>query len=92
VRVLSELLTSPSGYSAADSLLEPSLDFLAFFVEIVKMGKAGRIACIFTPYMLTIASLICIILVGLGCTSKGTLDDLYFAKVGVLDRITVLRK
>ena len=49
------------------------------------MGKAGRIACIFTPYMLTIASLVCLILVGLGCTKKGTLEGLYFAKVGVLD-------
>lgn len=44
------------------------------------MGVAGRIVCIFTPYVLTIASLICIILVGLGCTDKhsGTLNDLYF--------------
>jgi hypothetical protein len=44
------------------------------------MGKAGRVACIFTPYALTIASLICIILVGLGCTNKdsSTLNDLYF--------------
>lgn len=47
------------------------------------MGKAGRIACIFTPYVLTIASLICIIMVGLGCTkaSSSTLNDLYFIRV-----------
>lgn len=53
------------------------------------MGKAGRIACIFTPYMLSIASLICIILVGLGCTNKGsTLDSLYFAKLDLKDLST----
>ncbi|KAJ5406694.1 hypothetical protein N7465_007978 [Penicillium sp. CMV-2018d] len=47
------------------------------------MGKAGRIACIFTPYVLTIASLICIIMVGLGCTkaSSSTLNDLYFLRL-----------
>ncbi|KAJ6131393.1 hypothetical protein N7523_001853 [Penicillium sp. IBT 18751x] len=47
------------------------------------MGKAGRIACIFTPYLLTIASLICIIMVGLGCTnaSSSTLNNLYFMRV-----------
>jgi len=47
------------------------------------MGKAGRIACIFTPYILTIASLICIIIVGLGCTkaSDSNLSDLYFVRV-----------
>jgi hypothetical protein len=48
------------------------------------MGKAGRVACIFTPYVLTIASLICIIMVGLGCTkaSSSTLNNLYFMRVG----------
>lgn len=47
------------------------------------MGKGGRIVCIFTPYVLTIASLICIIMVGLGCTksSSSTLDNLYFFRV-----------
>lgn len=47
------------------------------------MGKGGRIVCIFTPYVLTIASLICIIMVGLGCTksSSSTLNDLYFFRV-----------
>ncbi|OJJ89290.1 SUR7/PalI family protein [Aspergillus glaucus CBS 516.65] len=44
------------------------------------MGKAGRAICIFTPYVLTIASLVCIIMVGLGCTNSGssTLNNLYF--------------
>jgi hypothetical protein len=44
------------------------------------MGKAGRIACIFTPYVLTVASLICLILVGMGCTNKNSssLNNLYF--------------
>ncbi|KAF7716841.1 Uncharacterized protein PECH_006980 [Penicillium ucsense] len=51
------------------------------------MGKAGRIACIFTPYVLTIASLICIIMVGLGCTksSSSTLNDLYFMRINLKD-------
>ncbi|PYH98194.1 integral membrane protein [Aspergillus ellipticus CBS 707.79] len=49
------------------------------------MGKGGRIVCIFTPYVLTIASLICIIMVGLGCTkaSSNTLNDLYFFRANM---------
>ncbi|KAK2767609.1 hypothetical protein FQN54_003767 [Arachnomyces sp. PD_36] len=51
------------------------------------MGKGGRIACIFTPYLLTIASLICIILVGMGCTNKDSdlLDGLYFMRADLRD-------
>ncbi|KAJ5256626.1 hypothetical protein N7478_012730 [Penicillium angulare] len=47
------------------------------------MGKAGRVACIITPYLLTIATLICIIVVALGCTksSSSTLSNLYFIRV-----------
>lgn len=50
------------------------------------MGKAGRVACIFTPYVLTIVSLICLIFVGLGCTNSksSTLNDLYFMQVSLL--------
>ncbi|KAJ5281049.1 hypothetical protein N7478_006421 [Penicillium angulare] len=49
------------------------------------MGKAGRVACIFTPYVLTIASLICIIFVGLGCTkaSSNALNNLYFLRINL---------
>ena len=44
------------------------------------MGKAGRFACIFTPMALTIASLVCLVLVGLGGTNKSnaTYNNLYF--------------
>ena len=44
------------------------------------MGKAGRFACIFTPMALSIASLVCLILVGLGGTNKSNnyLNSLYF--------------
>lgn len=44
------------------------------------MGKAGRFACIFTPMALTIASLICLIIVGLGGTNKSnsSFNNLYF--------------
>ncbi|KAG8533078.1 uncharacterized protein KY384_001861 [Bacidia gigantensis] len=44
------------------------------------MGKAGRFACIFTPMALTIASLVCLVLVGLGGTNRGnsTYNNLYF--------------
>ena len=44
------------------------------------MGKAGRFACIITPMALTFASLICILLVGLGGTNKNdhNLNNLYF--------------
>lgn len=44
------------------------------------MGSAGRIACIFTPFVLTVCSLICLIFVGLGCTDShsSTRNNLYF--------------
>jgi hypothetical protein len=44
--------------------------------------------CIFTPYVLTIAALICLIVVGLGSTDNGTdsLRDLYFFRVCLLSR------
>lgn len=47
------------------------------------MGKAGRIACIFTPYVLSVGALICILLVGLGSTNahSSTLNNLYFFRV-----------
>lgn len=47
------------------------------------MGKGGRVACIFTPYVLTVVSLICLIFVGLGCTDakSKTRNDLYFMQV-----------
>lgn len=56
------------------------------------MGKAGRVACIFTPYVLTIASLICIIFVGLGCTksSSNTLNDLYFMRVSFFGNLSLV--
>ncbi|PLB45499.1 hypothetical protein P170DRAFT_413762 [Aspergillus steynii IBT 23096] len=54
------------------------------------MGKAGRIFCIFTPYVLTIASLICIIMVGLGCTNSGSnnLNELYFFRANLENMTT----
>ncbi|KAI9683659.1 MAG: hypothetical protein M1829_004964 [Trizodia sp. TS-e1964] len=44
------------------------------------MGKAGRFACIFTPMALTIAALICMVLIGLGGTNKNdkNLSGLWF--------------
>ena len=44
------------------------------------MAKAGRIACIFTPFALSIASLICIVLVMSGGLDKKSsiLDEMYF--------------
>ena len=53
------------------------------------MGKVGRFACILTPMLLTLASLICFVIVMLGQTPfKGTDApstalgrDLYFFKV-----------
>ena len=47
------------------------------------MGKLGRFACIFVPMALTIASLICLILVFSGQTNKDMAlqRDLYFFKV-----------
>lgn len=54
------------------------------------MGKGGRALCIITPYALTIASLVCIIIVGLGCTnsSSSTLNDLYFFRANIQNMTT----
>ncbi|KAL9127644.1 MAG: hypothetical protein Q9217_003512 [Psora testacea] len=51
------------------------------------MGKVGRFACIFTPMALTIASLICLIIVGLGGTNKNnsTYNNLYFFRANTTD-------
>lgn len=51
------------------------------------MGKAGRIACIFTPMALTIASLICTIIVEMGGwdSSSTTLNNMYFLQVNMSD-------
>ena len=50
------------------------------------MGKAGRIACISLPYLLTIGALVPLILVYLGGTNSGssTLNSLYFFRVSLL--------
>jgi len=44
------------------------------------MGKAGRFACIFLPMVGTIASLVCLIIVGLGGTNQHNtgMNNLYF--------------
>ncbi|KAK4547170.1 hypothetical protein LTR36_001391 [Oleoguttula mirabilis] len=42
------------------------------------MGKAGRIACIFTPWALTIASLVCLVMVELAGWNSGMETSLYF--------------
>lgn len=44
------------------------------------MVSAGRIVCIFTPFALCVASLVCIILVFLGGARSTTLGNLYFLK------------
>ena len=46
------------------------------------MGKAGRVACIVTPWALTIASFVCLILLELGGYNKNSteLNSLYFFK------------
>ena len=54
------------------------------------MGKAGRFACIFTPMALTIASLVCLVIVGLGGSKKdnSAYNNLYFFRANTSD-ITV---
>ncbi|KAJ5775181.1 uncharacterized protein N7511_000192 [Penicillium nucicola] len=49
------------------------------------MTHKGRIACIFIPYVLTLASLVCIIIVGLGCIkpTSGALSEVYFLRVNL---------
>ena len=51
------------------------------------MGKAGRFACVLTPMTLTIASLVCLVFVGLGGTNKSssTLSGLYFFRANTSD-------
>jgi hypothetical protein len=47
------------------------------------MVQAGRLVCIFIPFVLSLASLVCIVLVFLGGTSQhnNTLGGIYFFKV-----------
>ncbi|EAS29293.3 uncharacterized protein CIMG_08039 [Coccidioides immitis RS] len=50
------------------------------------MGKAGRVACIFTPYLLSIAALVCLVLVALGATRPSDpLNSIYFLKADLKD-------
>jgi hypothetical protein len=45
------------------------------------MGKGGRIACILTPWLLTIASFVCILLIEISGWNKSILPGYYFMKV-----------
>jgi len=49
------------------------------------MVSAGRVACIFTPFALCLASLVCIVLVFLGGwnAKSTTLGNYYFLKVSL---------
>ena len=51
------------------------------------MGKAGRFACIFTPMVLTIGSLVCLVIVALGGTNKSNslYNNLYFFRANTSD-------
>ena len=49
------------------------------------MGKGGRIACILTPWLLTIASFVCITLIEISGWNKNILGDYYFMKVNFTD-------
>lgn len=49
------------------------------------MVSAGRVCCITAPFLLSIAVLVCLVLVFLAGTHdrNNTLDDLYFLKVSI---------
>jgi hypothetical protein len=49
------------------------------------MGKGGRVACILTPWLLTIASFVCITMIEISGWNKGILGDYYFMKVNFTD-------
>lgn len=49
------------------------------------MGKTGRVACIFTPWLLTVASFICILLIEVSGWNRNILPDYYFMKVNFTD-------
>ncbi len=49
------------------------------------MGKGGRIACILTPWLLTIASFVCIALIEVSGWNKSILPGYYFMKVNFTD-------
>lgn len=51
------------------------------------MGKAGRFACVFVPMALTIASLVCLVIIGLGGTNKNNsfYNNLYFFRANTSD-------
>jgi hypothetical protein len=67
---------------AANDLITNCVHYRAE-TETAKMVQAGRVACIFTPFALSIATLVCLILVFLGGTSvhNNALGNLYFFKV-----------
>lgn len=52
------------------------------------MGKGGRIACIFTPMALTLASFICLVLIEVAGWNKGTLTDLSFFQANLTNLTT----
>lgn len=49
------------------------------------MGKGGRVACILTPWLLTIASFVCITLIEVSGWNKSVLPGYYFLKVNFTD-------
>lgn len=52
------------------------------------MGRAGRVACIGLPYLLTIGSLVALIFAGIGSTDEdsSTLNKIYFMRVSLAPR------
>lgn len=46
------------------------------------MGKTRKSLCVVLPYVFSVASLICLIFVGIGCThTSSPQSELYFMKV-----------
>lgn len=56
------------------------------------MVNPGRVACIFTPFVLSLGALVCLVLIFLAGTihKNDTVDDLYFLKVNSPDQGPVL--
>lgn len=79
-------LSSARRHSKVDQLAVLTTEAERTLEPITTMVNAGRVACIATPFALTIGALICLILVFLGGSieKSSTLDSLYFAKVRLL--------
>ena len=83
---LSSILISLLSHHPVATCSTPELHIrYSILTNEASMGKGGRIACILTPWLLTIASFICILLIEISGWNKSILPGYYFMKVNFTD-------